>query len=153
LTWEGPTAIVFLLRPFMGGDNPESGPGRGCSGNRRVGEMTTRSHDDPFERVDVAQAKELIESGKVYLLDVREQNEWNEGYIEGATRISVNDIVSLKRVNDLPKDKPIVFYCAGGVRSALAAELAAAVGVPGPLYNMEGGIEAWKKARFPVAKD
>ena len=115
--------------------------------NQRKGSL-----DEPFERVDVTEAKKLIESGKVALIDVREQNEWNEGYISGATRISVNDIVSMKRVDEIPKDKPVLFYCAGGVRSALSAELAAAVGHPGPLYNMEGGIEAWKAARYPVKK-
>ena len=113
--------------------------------------MTTEQ--DPFERIDVNQAKQLIDGGTVALLDVREQNEWDAGYIAGATRISVNDIISMKSVGDLPKDKPIVFYCAGGVRSALAAELAASIGTPGPLYNMEGGIEAWKAASLPVKQD
>ena len=113
--------------------------------------MTTQG--EPFERIDVTKAKDLIDSGTINLVDVREQNEWDEGYIAGATLISVNDIISMKRVDDIPKDKPIVFYCAGGVRSALASELAAAVGLPGPLYNMEGGIEAWQKAAYPVAKD
>lgn len=113
--------------------------------------MTTQ--DEPFERIDVAKAKELIDSGAIDLIDVREENEWDEGYIEGATRISVNDIVSMSRVDDLPKERPIVFYCAGGVRSALAAELAASVGIAGPLYSVEGGIDAWRKADLPVSQD
>ena len=108
---------------------------------------------EPFERVDVEKAKELIDSGTVALIDVREENEWDEGYIGGATRISVNDIISMKAVDDLPKDQPIVFYCAAGVRSALASELAASVGVPGPLYSMEGGIDAWAKAGNAIAQD
>ena len=64
---------------------------------------------EPFERVDIDQAKELIDSGSVALIDVREQEEWDEGYIEGATRISVNDIINMSAVDDLPKDQPIVF--------------------------------------------
>ena len=56
-------------------------------------------------------------------------------------------------MDEIPKDGPILFYCAGGVRSALAAELAASVGIEGPLYNMEGGIEEWRKADFPVSLD
>ncbi len=114
--------------------------------------MTTRPNpEEPFERIDAPRAKELIDSGQVVLIDVREQNEWDEGYIPGATRISVNDIVSMKRVEEIPQDKPVVFYCAAGVRSALSAEVAAAVGHPGPLYNLEGGIEAWKAAAFAIA--
>ena len=109
--------------------------------------------NEPFHRVDVNESKDLIDQKTVNIIDVREQNEWDEGYIEGATRISVNDIVSMSRVDDLPKDGPILFYCAGGVRSALAAELAASVGIEGPLYNMEGGIEAWHKANLPIIKD
>lgn len=108
---------------------------------------------EPFERVDIDQAKKLIDSGDVALIDVREQDEWDEGYIQGATRISVNDIINMSAVDDLPKDQPIVFYCAAGVRSALASELAASVGVPGPLYSMEGGFDAWKKAGHPTAQD
>ncbi len=113
--------------------------------------MTTPQ--EPFERIDAAKAKDLVDSGTVALIDVREQNEWDEGYIDGAELISVNDILSMSRIDDIPKDRPIVFYCAAGVRSALAAELAASVGAPGPLYNLEGGIEAWRSASFPVAQD
>lgn len=108
---------------------------------------------EPFERVDINKARELIDSGDIVLIDVREQEEWDEGYIEGATRISVNDIINMSAVDDLPKDQPIVFYCAAGVRSALASELAASVGVAGPLYSMEGGFDAWKKAGHPTAQD
>ena len=108
---------------------------------------------EPFERVDASRAKDLIDSGTVALIDVREANEWDDGYIEGATRISVNDIISMQAVDDLPKDQPIVFYCAAGVRSALASELAASVGVAGPLYSLEGGIDAWIKAGNPVKQD
>ncbi len=108
---------------------------------------------EPFERVDVDTAKELIEGDGVALIDVREQDEWDQGYIDGAIRISINDIISMQAVDDLPKDQPIVFYCAGGVRSALASELAASIGVPGPLYSMEGGIDAWEKAGHPIKQD
>ena len=61
---------------------------------------------EPFERVDVDRAKELIESGDIVLIDVREQEEWDAGYIDGATRISVNDIISMTAVDDLPKSSP-----------------------------------------------
>ena len=49
---------------------------------------------EPFQRVDVTAAKELIDGGTIHLIDVREQNEWDEGYIDGAVLISVNDIVA-----------------------------------------------------------
>ena len=118
------------------------------------GHATMTSTAEPFERIDVNRAKELIDSGEIALIDVREENEWDDnGYIAGATRISVNDIISMQAIDELPTDQPIVFYCAAGVRSALASELAASVGVQGPLYSMEGGFDAWTKAGLPSAKD
>ena len=49
------------------------------------------------------------------------------------------------------KDKKIVFVCAVGQRSALAAEMAAAAGLPADhLYTLDGGTEAWRKAGEPV---
>ena len=109
-----------------------------------------QSQAEPFERIDVKRAKELVDSGKVALIDVREKDEWEEGYIAGAVHLSVNDIINMKGLEQIPMDKPVVFQCSVGVRSGLAAELAAAIGHPGPLYNMEGGIEAWRAAKYPV---
>ena len=45
---------------------------------------TMTSAAEPFERVDVDRARELIDGGGVALIDVREQEEWDEGYIDGA---------------------------------------------------------------------
>lgn len=116
-------------------------------------QQQVQTQEEPFVRIDVAEAKKLIDSGKVVLIDVREQDEWdNHGHIPGARRISVNDIISMKAVKDIPMGKPVIFQCSVGVRSALAAELAAAVGHPGPLYNMEGGFETWEAAGYPVKK-
>jgi rhodanese-related sulfurtransferase len=69
--------------------------------------------------------------------------------VPGATLIPVNSVFA--RREELPKDKKIVFVCEVGQRSALAAELAAAAGLPAEqLYNLDGGTAAWKKAGEPV---
>lgn len=112
--------------------------------------MTTRKASEPFKRIDVRTAKEMIDSGKAHLIDVREPKEWNEGHLEGAKLIPVNSV--LARANEIPSDgKPVLFYCKAGARSALAAEYAAALGHT-DLYNMEGGMDAWQAAKLPWIK-
>ncbi len=56
-----------------------------------------------------------------------------------------------QRKDELPAGKKIIFVCAVGQRSALAAEMAAAAGLPADrLYNLEGGTDGWRKAGEPV---
>ncbi len=75
--------------------------------------------------------------------------EFETGRIPGATLIPVNSVWN--RREELPPDKKIVFVCAVGQRSALAAEMAAAAGLPADhLYTLDGGTEAWRKAGEPV---
>jgi rhodanese-related sulfurtransferase len=110
--------------------------------------MATKDPREPFTRIDVREAKELLDSGKAALIDVREQHEYDEAHVEGSTLIPVNSIFN--RAGELPADKELVFICRTGSRSALAAEMAAAVGATNPLYNLEGGIVAWVEAGEPV---
>ena len=117
--------------------------------------MTTRDtgypseRAEPFQRITAQQAKEMIDRGDVQLVDVREQSEWDHGHIAGAVLIPVNEI--LARMSEVASDKEVIFHCAAGVRSALACEMAAAMGHSG-LYNMEGGMEVWESLDYPVEK-
>jgi rhodanese-related sulfurtransferase len=111
--------------------------------------MATKDEREPFHRVDVAEAKQMLESGDVAVIDVREPHEYQAGHIPSATLIPVNSVFA--RREELPKDKKIVFVCAVGQRSALAAELAAAAGLPADrIFNLDGGTDAWRKAGEPV---
>lgn len=67
-----------------------------------------------------AVAMEMIENG-AFILDVRTEGEFQSGAFPGAKNIPVNMVAS--RLNEIPKDKPIVVYCAAGGRSASAANL------------------------------
>ncbi len=102
---------------------------------------------EPFTRVTVAQVKHMIESGNVQLVDVTEPREYEQRHLPGAINISVHYVYP--RRDELSPDRDIVFVCPVGVRSALACEMAAAAGFT-RLYNMEGGIEAWIKAGYPI---
>lgn len=104
---------------------------------------------DPFERIDVEKAKSMIEQGGIKLIDVREPQEWTQGRIPNATHIPLMTLMSQPR--DLIPEEEVIFYCAEGVRSALACEVAAAVGRKN-IYNLEGGINAWAAKGYPVEK-
>jgi rhodanese-related sulfurtransferase len=107
-----------------------------------------KNPQEPFHRVTVAEAKELIGEG-AHVIDVREPHEYQGGHVPGATLIPVNTVFA--RREELPKDGKLVFVCAVGQRSALACEMAAAAGFPAEkLYNLEGGTEAWIKAGEPA---
>lgn len=111
--------------------------------------MPRKDEREPFYRIDVAEAKNMIAEDGVVVVDVREPHEYSAGHLPRATLIPVNSVFA--RREELPKDKKIVFVCAVGQRSALAAEMAAAAGLPAEqLYTLDGGTDAWKKAGEPV---
>jgi rhodanese-related sulfurtransferase len=111
--------------------------------------MPRKDEREPFYRIDVAEAKTMAQDDGVAIIDVREPHEFQGGHIPNASLIPVNSVFA--RREELPKDKKIMFVCAVGQRSALAAELAAAAGFPPEqLYTLDGGTEAWRKAGEPV---
>ncbi len=110
--------------------------------------MARKDPREPFTRIDVGEAKEMIRRGSVTVVDVREPHEYETGHVPGAKLIPVASV--MERKDELPTEGEIIFICAHGQRSALAAEMAAAIGVTLPLYNLEGGTIAWIEAGEPV---
>lgn len=108
--------------------------------------MATKDPREPFTRVSVQEAKEKIDAG-AQIIDVRTPGEYAGGHVPGAINIPHMSILNQK--DKLATDRPLVFICQVGSRSALAAEFAAA-GKFTDLYNVEGGTEAWIKAGLPV---
>ncbi len=97
--------------------------------------------------VSVQQGKEMIDSGEVFILDVRTQEEYDEGHIMGATLIPLDELDS--RLKELPQDKKILVYCRTGQRSLTASEKLENSGFT-QIYNMKGGITEWKNAGYEV---
>ncbi len=106
--------------------------------------------DEPFERVDAAKGKALWEAGGLAWIDVREPAEWQRGRIPGAKLVPLNALLLAPR-DHLKGVEGVVFYCAQGIRSAVACEAAAAVGLS-TIYNLEGGIDAWGRLGQPVER-
>ena len=108
------------------------------------------SGGEPFSRITVKQAKELLDGGNAVVVDVRNPDEWVAGHVTDAIHIQVDEVMN--RIDELPQDKELLFICAAGVRSALACEMAAAMGLPTErLYNIEEGTPAWIESNFPTS--
>lgn len=81
------------------------------------------------------------------LLDVRTVEEVNAGALAGAINIVYDDVFA-EKLGDL-EHKPIFIYCGSGIRSAKAATILREKGY-NPVYEMEGGLKAWKAAGLQV---
>lgn len=77
------------------------------------------------------------------IIDVRTPDEFEEGYIEGAKLINVQDPSNfMSEIEQLPKDKDYYVYCRSGKRSEMACKLMNNSGIEST-YNLEGGIMGW----------
>lgn len=93
------------------------------------------------------QAEALLTAGAAILIDVREGELFKNEHIIYASSLPL-DQVTQQLINLEVLPKKIIFQCMKGMKSAQACELAKALG--DKVYNLEGGIEAWKAAGLPV---
>jgi glyoxylase-like metal-dependent hydrolase (beta-lactamase superfamily II)/rhodanese-related sulfurtransferase len=99
----------------------------------------------------VASERMAAASGKVPLaIDVRTSREREQKRIGGSLGIPLNHLV--ERSSELPADRPLIVYCAGGYRSSIAASLLQRHGFR-DVSEVAGGITAWEAARLPVEAD
>ncbi|TAK00238.1 MAG: MBL fold metallo-hydrolase [Candidatus Manganitrophaceae bacterium] len=82
------------------------------------------------------------------LVDVRLGREWEAGHIEGAVHLFLGEIE--KRIKSLSSSKSTAVICGSGYRSSIAASLLKRSGFAA-VYNVVGGMTAWKKAGYPTA--
>ncbi|WP_410508788.1 rhodanese-like domain-containing protein [Methanosarcina hadiensis] len=111
-----------------------------------------------IKNVNVEEAKKMVEKDDVFVLDVRTPSEFNSSHVKGATLIPVTnasgsglspDNLLEARVDEVPKNKKILVYCRSGHRSVSASKILINAGYE-QVYNMEGGINAWIAAGYPV---
>ena len=104
---------------------------------------------EPYRRISVREAYEMQQDGAL-IVDVRRPDEWVTGHAQGAVHIPVDDVLDRAEA-ELPKDKDLLFICAAGVRSGLAAEMASALEFPAEhIYNIEQGTPVWIQAGLPT---
>ena len=93
--------------------------------------------------IDTATAEARIQAGNVFVLDVREPDEYDEGALENAVHIPRGHLEAQIEARALDRDQTVVVYCAGGVRSAFAARTLQELGYSDVL-SMAGGFGKWK---------
>ncbi|PLX87991.1 MAG: rhodanese-like domain-containing protein [Desulfuromonas sp.] len=102
------------------------------------------------QNISAVQARDMIAGdSQIYLLDVRTFQEYSQVRLAGAHLIPIDQL--LRRIAELPKDQPILVYCAVGSRSTQVVNYLAKIGY-GPVYNLNGGIWAWQLRGYPVLK-
>ena len=103
--------------------------------------------DIEIKGVDALTSKQWVDEGKAVLIDVREQNEWDQANISGATLVPL----SAFNMAALPKDtdKIAIFHCRSGQRTANYFGLFLETPFK-EVYHMEGGIISWNEAGLPI---
>jgi hydroxyacylglutathione hydrolase len=101
-----------------------------------------------IDRVSPALAAEQLASGEPLAVDVRAPRERDEKFVAGSVSIPLNHLA--ERLQELPTDRPLIVYCAGGYRSSIAASLLQRQGFT-RVSEIAGGLAAWETANLPVA--
>ena len=96
---------------------------------------------------DVLQER-LASSHPPEVVDVRSAAERSAGAIPGSRHMPLNQLA--RRLDEIPRDRPVVVHCAGGYRSAIAASVLQRAGIPAA--ELAGGLAAWESARAPMAQ-
>lgn len=109
--------------------------------------MTQNAPAEPFGRLTPQAVSDRITSGELRIVDVREPWEYARDHIPSATLTPLGQIIA--RPQEAITSDNVVFVCEVGQRSAVAAELAAAAGRQ-HVFNLEGGMQAWRNAGLPV---
>jgi rhodanese-related sulfurtransferase len=92
------------------------------------------------------QADALRRERDAQLIDVREDYEWDAGRIDGARHIVLGEVAS--QASTIDPERPVVFYCRVGSRSAMAADAFRTAGYEA--YSLGGGLEAWARDGRPL---
>jgi rhodanese-related sulfurtransferase len=92
------------------------------------------------------QVSEMLAKGAAQVIDVREPYEWEAGHIAEASHIELERLAF--RADEIDRERPVIFHCRLGRRSAMATEAFLASGYDA--YNMAGGIQAWTEKGLPL---
>ena len=99
--------------------------------------------------VFVEEARAQAERGEAILIDVREESDWKQGHATDARHLS-KGVIELEIEEQVPDvNQPIICYCGGGSRSALATDNLQKMGYTN-VRSLAGGLKAWKEAGLPT---
>ena len=110
------------------------------------GMSTWQEADLPIQQLDQITVETLHSlQHDLKILDVRDQSEWEEGHIKGATHIPYYFLV--QHLQELNNSQPLALICASGQRSSIACSLLQKNGFT-QLFNVVGGMDAWDEAGY-----
>jgi rhodanese-related sulfurtransferase len=98
-----------------------------------------------ISEITADEANQLVEGG-AFLLDVREDDEWEAGHAPAAVHVPMGLVP--ERVAEIPVDRTVVCVCRMGGRSGSVATALAEAGFD--VHNLDGGMTAWELAGLPV---
>ena len=101
-------------------------------------------------QISVGELADQMRSREVTVIDVRGRTEWEAGHIPGVKNIPVGYLAD--RLDEIPRDEPVVLHCQTGARSAIAASLLRARGFDNAT-NLTGGYQAWDGAGQPTVRE
>lgn len=99
------------------------------------------------ERLSPQVAAERAQTGAPLLIDVRGPGERAQRHISGSLSVPLTQLQ--RRLDELPRDRPLIVYCAGGYRSSVAASVLQRAGFT-QVSEIAGGVAAWDNARMPL---
>ena len=103
---------------------------------------SSRKPENTYRQITQEEAKEMMDTQEVIILDVREQDEYDAGYIPGAVLLPVGTINEETAASAIPeKDTVVLVYCRSGNRSKTASQALADLGYT-QIYEF-GGIQDW----------
>ena len=109
----------------------------GCGGT-----ASNASSESDYQQISQEEAKEMMDTQDVIILDVREQDEYDSGHIPGAVLLPVGTIDEETAAEVIPeKDSTVLVYCRSGNRSKTASSALAELGYTN-IYEF-GGINTW----------
>lgn len=108
--------------------------------------VTTISVDEFYKMVE-----ESKNNKNIVIIDLRTENEYNNGHIENAINIDFYNLSLTDILNKLNKDKTYLIYCRSGNRSGKTLPIMKDLGFK-KVYNMEGGILLWSSRGYPIVK-
>jgi rhodanese-related sulfurtransferase len=105
------------------------------------------------KEVDYKEIKKRMDAGeKLVLVDTREDLEWANGHVPGAIHLG-RGVIERDIEKTVPDhNAPVVLYCGGGFRSALAADNLQKMGYTN-VMSMDGGWRGWTESGYPITKD
>jgi glyoxylase-like metal-dependent hydrolase (beta-lactamase superfamily II) len=101
------------------------------------------------QRVSPSLAGEFVRSDELVAVDVRTPRERDAKRIAGSLGIPLNHLA--ERMNELPRNRPLLVYCAGGYRSSIATSLLQRRGFT-KIAELAGGLAAWEAAHLPLIR-